>query len=835
MYLEFFKFSRKPFGMAPDPDFFYLTISAWKAYDRIVEAIQQREPCLLLNGEPGTGKTVLLNRLMAVDDSNVHWIFLNQPQLVGDELLVFIGQALKLSEEEYNSDHVSDRITEKLAEFENKGLYPVVLIDEANHLKRGTLQALLKWHGLNQSKGVAITIILAGLKRLTHTFFDADHELLATRLVDDCNLEKLDFQETCTFIAYRLKIVEYNGPALFEDDALKLIYSLSDGIPRVINLICDLGLVLAANRKQQAVTRQIIPEASKYLLLDKDAGSDEDSHQGYPAIDSAPVRTTRPRAGWRTPAWRWAVVGLLIMLGGGGTWIFMQSAQNKTSLGGSPPVTVQDSSNDAIEGKKIAAAASDPLYRAVAKENAQAVSSEPHTRVHEPETGFSQQAVVVPQPEKKPGDGSHKIRDPSGEMDQGWEARVGVPGEKEQGSETVQTIEDLPLAEEMIIDSKPDPISGDSVLAGDGAETRTPAFFPNETHSLDGAEPWDLWDSVARVDASNPMDPDPTDLARPTVPQGKTSVAPEIPISQAQVDVPNPADSEFTGLLQPADPKSPAGIGPEVPAPSVQILAKQSASDPQDRMLQVKPALPKLFKEKVVVVPPQNRKPNPAPKVYMAAIEPEISQMLTSEPVLDDTARGVVASQKADLIAAVENGNRVEVQQLIEEGVQVDGVNESGESALMKAAWAGRSGIITLLLSHEPRINQQSREGWTALFYGVVKGHKLVVASLLAQGAKPDLADQDGRTPLMAAAWNGHAEITKLLLDLNADPNRKNSDGWSALMFAALEGHVDVAKILLRRGADPSIKNSEGETSAQLAAHQGHTQVLSLLSTSGQP
>jgi len=734
MYLEFFKFNRMPFSITPEPDFFYLTVSAKKAYERIIGAIRQREPYLLLNGASGTGKTALLKRLMADGDSSVRWMLINQAQLAGNELLVLIGQVLGLSEEDVGSDHFFDRLSEKIRELVSRGLYPVIVVDEADHLGREAFQKLFKWHALNQAREVALTIIVVQLIKPVPAFLEAYYEHFASSLADPCYLEKFDFQDMCAVIAYRLEIAGYSGPTLFEDEALKSIFTLSGGIPRVINLICDLGLALAANRKQRGVSPQIIQETSTYLLLDSGAGIDQDPSQKKPANRSATRKPAWRHAGRPVPKLRWAVAGLLIMLGGGGAWVLMRSARIQKALKSALPVAIQVSPNDPSKDKRNPSSFPEPSSRLPSAENSLLTSAKPLPQAVGPEPGSTPLAMVEPLPEKMPSALLHETRHPFGGIDQRSENRMVLSEEKKPGTLMGQPNDTPSLAGEMI----PNPAVVKPVLRDDGKENQALAVLPNQRHPLSQADP-------------------------------------------------------------------------------------SNSSESSGRSYSLK-----------ITDPPRSRKPHPLPKAYMAAPEPGPSRALTSEQEKAEDVQAASVAKGADLIAAVENGKPKRVQQLLDAGVNVDSFNETGETALMKAAWTGRTDMVTLLLSHAPRINRQSREGWTALFYGAVKGHKPVMVSLLAHGAKPDMADQDGRTPLMAAAWNGHADIAKLLLALGVDPNRKNREGWSPLMYAALKGHIDVVRILLRHGADPAIRNDDGDTSAELAAHQGHTHLLSLFSTHSQ-
>ena len=815
MYLEFFKFSRKPFNIAPDPDFFYMTESARETYDLIIDDIGHWVPCLLLTGEPGTGKTALLKHLMTNEDANIRWIFINKTQLTWDELLIFIGQDLGLSGEDGFSGNRSDVISEKIATFANQKLYPVLIIDEADHFKNGTLQQLLKWHALNQTRGIPLTIILAGLKRLAQTFANEGQELFDTSLVGHYNLKRFSYRETCAVIANRLDVAGRQGPTLFEDEALKLIQSLSGGTPRVINQICDLGLVLAASLKQQKVTREIILEASEYILLKKDSGVSEKPVQvepetcsvlmetedfevrprKNPAADSEPGGPGRPEPEQRTTGWRWAVAGLFIVLGCVAAWLFISPSQIRNETGTSKRLVFKVPSKGASEDKKMSAPSPEPLSKKVPEGNSHLASAKPKPLAKDPVRGSSQSVQAVLQPEKKQAVPPQKTQNLSEKTNKEPEAEA----EKTTFTSMAKTGEVPAPVKEITPAPQSDQTLKNPASKEDDVENRMIALNSEDSKSQDDTEPGDLVESFAQTGTSDLIVPVSTDPDQPV----------------------NPQESEDNG--------------PETSLPLAMVSDQKTASASQDKELQTIPTQQKELRKRITPVSSRLRMPDPTSNAGTVTMEPETTRLSTSPKHEKENLPAVRTTTEADLISAVENGSPQEVQQVIEKGAQIDSVNDTGETALMKAAWAGRTDIVGLLLNHNPRINRQSLEGWTALFYGTVKGHKPVVEALLEAGAKPDLSDQDGRTPLMAAAWNGHTDIVKILLEREVNPNRKNRDGWTPLMFAALKGHVEVAQVLLNSGADPSLKNNEGDTSSKLAAHEGHSSFLSLLSTHGQP
>ncbi len=716
MYLEFFKFNRKPFPSAPDPDAFLLTEAKQEAFERILDAIQGREPCMLLTGEAGTGKTALLKWLMTNDDLGVRWIFLDKAQLNWDDLLMLIGQDLGLPENELFSDHLAEAISGKMVQLAGWDTHPVLIIDEADHIQSGTLRKLLAWHTANQAEDIPLSIIFSGQKNLLQNFAAAGQGLFSAGSFDHFELPRFDPQETSTYISFRLERAGHWGTELFEKEALSLVHDLSGGIPRVINLVCDLGLVLAASIKEPKVTAPTVQEASEYILLEKCVGTAQESPLTQPISttkeDKPAARNENLAASLSSPLapqynrpvgkWGWAAAGLLFLFIGGGTvfWLYSGLMPDKQKI----------------------------TERLVFKVPANTAAKK--------ETQATSPAVSSP--------------------------RATVPENSRLASVEGRPAFSLALHT--------------SVPASQKATNQAPVSASRENR-FKGSMDIEAKNGPARLTAR---------------------------------------EAEKVSSSAQATTKQPPGI----------YLNDNPTSETSEE---------NRLRKLITPVSPLLRAPDSRSKTVTTNSIGQTTGLSTSKQKPHTILGSSNVAQNHNLVNAIENGNTEKVRQILENGVSADHIGSTGETALMKAAWAGYRGIVILLLGHEPHINSQSQEGWTALFYATVKGHKDVVETLLTAGAKPDLADQDGRTPLMAAAWNGHTDIAALLLSQNVNPNRKNRDGWTPLMFAALGGHTNMVETLLRGGANPAVRNNEGENSAQLAAHQGHTQLFSLLNRHSQP
>ncbi len=712
MYLKFFKFSRKPFSITPDPDYFYLTASTRQTYDRIADAIHRREPCLLLSGEPGTGKTALLKRLMTKNDLSVRWIFLNKAQLTWNELLIVIGQNLGLSGDDYCSERLAAGITEKFAEFARRGHHPVLVIDEADHFRNDTLRQLLEWHASNQARGVPSTIIFSGLKKLPQIFANIGQGLFAAHPVDHCDLKRFVLQETRAVIAYRLELAGYSGPELFEDEALKLIQQLSGGIPRVVNLICDLGLVLAANLKEQKITAQIVQEASEYILLDKYPSMEDSPSEEQPAADPALVESAAgdkspsakqlviaakaPKPGHSRPErrpfrWEWAAAGLLIMLTGGGTWLWMQSRPTVDSPENSQRLVFKAPSNNPIEKTKITVAPSESSPQPALPESSRLASVEPQS----PSSGL---AEVVPRAGQKPANPPQTIPTVAKKIAADAKALTDIPEGKEPSALLSQAEKEAPSLAQ---------------VPGEESQTEAAAKIPSKQ---------DIFPITLQLQPPVPTPKPYTAAVEPEVTRLTTS-------AQKSKEKPR-----AVGLPKGAD-----------------LITAVETGDPQ--------VISQLLDDGAKVNSISTTGETALMKAAWAGRADIVTLLLSHGPRINQQS---LEGWTALFYGAVK-GHKPVVSSLLAQGAKPDLADQDGRTPLMAAAWNGHADIVELLLKKSVNPNRKNRDGWTPLMFAALEGHIDVAEILLRGGANPAVKNNAGDTSAQLAAVQGHTRLLSLL------------------------------------------------------------------------
>ncbi len=267
MYSDFFGFSVKPFELTPDPRFLYLNEGLRETLATLVYGIRERRGFIIIIGEPGTGKTTLLNAAADQFDEKIKVAFILNPSLAFDDMLhmALVGFNLAEAEEDLTKRKAIQRLNDfALKQNENNGNVALI-IDEAQHLNRNSLENLRLLSNLQTRKHKLIQIVLAGQPELDNTLQKPELRQLVQRIGLRRRTNPLSEKEAYEYIQHRLKIARYDGPQLFGNRAKKLIWSYSQGIPRIINILCDNSLLAGYALERKRIDSAIVEEAIQDL------------------------------------------------------------------------------------------------------------------------------------------------------------------------------------------------------------------------------------------------------------------------------------------------------------------------------------------------------------------------------------------------------------------------------------------------------------------------------------------------------------------------------------------------------------------------------------------
>ncbi|TAK64401.1 ExeA family protein [Methylobacter sp.] len=274
MYNQYFHFSELPFSIATDPHFIYMSPRHQEGLAHLLYGINFGGGFVALTGEVGTGKTTLCHCLLQQIPTNIDIALILNPKLNAIELLATICDELGISydKSQQSLKNLIDLLNQHLLAGHANGRRTVLLIDEAQNLSLEVLEQIRLLTNLETNKTKLLQIILVGQPELKESLKRQDLRQLNQRITARYHLLPLSLNETRAYIHHRL-IVCNGRPDIFKESAIRKIYKLSSGIPRLINILCDRALLGAYSTNTHVITPAIVSAASKEVLAFTDQKS----------------------------------------------------------------------------------------------------------------------------------------------------------------------------------------------------------------------------------------------------------------------------------------------------------------------------------------------------------------------------------------------------------------------------------------------------------------------------------------------------------------------------------------------------------------------------------
>ena len=264
MYTSFFGLNEPPFSITPDPRYLFMSERHGEALAHLVYGVTESGGFIQLTGEVGTGKTTLVRTLLQnrlPDNADVA-VVLN-PQLSDLEFLETICEELGIADADASgsSKALIDSLNHHLLMAHADGRRVILVVDEAQNLSRDVLEQVRLLTNLETSKQKLLQIILIGQPELRELLARTDLRQLAQRITGRYHLEPLSRDETAEYIEHRLRVAGALGD-VFDGGAKKEVFRLSQGVPRLINVICDRALLGAYSREARSVSRNLVRRAA---------------------------------------------------------------------------------------------------------------------------------------------------------------------------------------------------------------------------------------------------------------------------------------------------------------------------------------------------------------------------------------------------------------------------------------------------------------------------------------------------------------------------------------------------------------------------------------------
>jgi general secretion pathway protein A len=287
MYNSFFGLTRNPFDLVPDPTCFVATRRHNEALASLYYGVRWHKGFIVVTGEVGTGKTLLLRCLLRLlrASKDVAYAYVFNSRMEPTEFLQYIVSDFGLQAAGKNKGELLLELGQFLIARGARKQTTVLIIDEAHHLSSEILEEVRLLSNLETTDEKLLQIVLVGQPELDDTLDAADLRQLKQRIALRAHLGSLDAGETREYIEKRLQIAgaDPTRPAIFSPEAILAIHQYSQGLPRLINSISENALIAAYARQLPTVPAEIIDDVAREFRLDRvvrrEYGSDGAGHR----------------------------------------------------------------------------------------------------------------------------------------------------------------------------------------------------------------------------------------------------------------------------------------------------------------------------------------------------------------------------------------------------------------------------------------------------------------------------------------------------------------------------------------------------------------------------
>lgn len=264
MYEQHFGINQQPFGLTPNTAFFLNAQGHREAINLLQIALANGEGFIKIVGEVGTGKTMLCRKLLNSLDDNYYTAYIPNPFLNPAALYRAVAEELDIKCKTRDGiNEYQALINQRLIELVGENKKVVLVVDEAQSMPPKTLEALRLISNLETETTKLIHIVLFGQPELDNLLNHSSLRQLRQRIAFSFKLPPLDMDGTRNYINHRVTTAGYNGNQLFSDSALALVYEVSQGVPRIVNILCHKAMMCSYGKGAQQIERTHMAMAIK--------------------------------------------------------------------------------------------------------------------------------------------------------------------------------------------------------------------------------------------------------------------------------------------------------------------------------------------------------------------------------------------------------------------------------------------------------------------------------------------------------------------------------------------------------------------------------------------
>ncbi|MEP7313304.1 MAG: AAA family ATPase [Pseudomonadota bacterium] len=268
MYLSFYGLTEKPFAITPDPRYLYLSGRHAEALAHLVYGIDEAGGFVQLTGEVGTGKTTIIRSLLARAPKNAEIALILNPRMNAEEFMLTICEELGIGVPDYAEGSTKDLIdilNRYLLRTHAEGRRVVLVVDEAQNLSPDLLEQVRLLTNLETETQKLLQIILIGQPELRELLARNDLRQLAQRITGRYHLDPLSPSEAQAYIKHRLRIAGATMD-IFSPPALRELYRVSGGVPRLLNIIGDRALLGGYTEDRHRIAAATVRRAAREVF-----------------------------------------------------------------------------------------------------------------------------------------------------------------------------------------------------------------------------------------------------------------------------------------------------------------------------------------------------------------------------------------------------------------------------------------------------------------------------------------------------------------------------------------------------------------------------------------
>jgi len=264
MYLDHFGLNELPFTLTPNTNFFLGLTSHNEALAVLITALKSGEGFIKVIGEVGTGKTLICRKLLNEIPENFVTAYIPNPYLKPDELRRALALELSIKNaQRMTVQLLTERIQQKLIDFHQENRSVVLILDEAQALPEDSLEALRLFTNIETETRKLLQVVLFAQPELDERLSQTNFRQLRQRITFSYTLRSMAHEEVQRYIEHRLHMAGYKGAALFDAQLCKRISKATQGIPRLVNVLCHKMLMLTYGQGHYCIGTQHLNAAIK--------------------------------------------------------------------------------------------------------------------------------------------------------------------------------------------------------------------------------------------------------------------------------------------------------------------------------------------------------------------------------------------------------------------------------------------------------------------------------------------------------------------------------------------------------------------------------------------